>query len=71
MIKVYKLTELEAEQLRGVEFMPDNYFNPIQDNLGNWVISEEEVNQCSIEWVKQLELIEYFPFIQPEINDEQ
>jgi hypothetical protein len=55
------LTEEQAEQLRGVEVVKDNYFNPLQDKNGNWIISLEEVEQCSIDWVKDLELIEYKP----------
>jgi hypothetical protein len=60
---VYQLTEEQAASLKGVEFMPDNYFNPIQDADGNWIISIEEVSQCSIEWVKLLPLITYKPII--------
>jgi hypothetical protein len=55
------LTEEQAVSLRGVEFIPSNLFNPIQDKNGNWIISLEEVEQCSIEWVKELPHIEYEP----------
>jgi len=58
---VHLLTEQEAQSLIGVEFIPDNYFNPIQDADGNWIISIEEVQQCSIDWVKLLPLITYKP----------
>jgi hypothetical protein len=60
---VYLLTEQQANSLQGIEFMPDNYFNPIQDTNGNYFISPEEVAQCSIDWVKQLPQIEYEPII--------
>jgi hypothetical protein len=66
MIQVYQLTEEQANSLKIVEFIADNYFNPIQDNNGNWVISKEEVEQCTIEWVKELTLIEYVPFVNTE-----
>jgi hypothetical protein len=66
MIQVYQLTEEQANSLKQVEFISDNYFNPIQDNNGNWVISTEEVEQCSIDWVKELTLIEYVPFVNTE-----
>ena len=56
---VVLLTPEQAEQLTGVEFAPDNFFNPIQDADGNWIISIEEVEQTSIDWVKTLPLIEY------------
>jgi hypothetical protein len=55
------LTPEQAEQLKGIEFAPDNYFNPIQDADGNFIISLEEVEQTSIDWVKELPRIEYKP----------
>lgn len=58
---VYQLTEEQAQSLIGVEFIPDNYFNPIKDADGNFIISIEEVQQCSIDWVKLLPLITYKP----------
>jgi hypothetical protein len=64
---VHLLTEQEAQSLIGVEFIPDNYFNPIQDADGNWIISIEEVQQCSIDWVKLLPLITYKPITPPDL----
>ena len=58
---VYQLTPEQAEQLRGTLYAADLYFNPIQDVNDNWIISVEEVGQCSIDWVKQLPAIEYIP----------
>jgi len=58
-MQVHLLTEEQAEWLDGVEFVPDNYFNPIQDADGNWIISIEEVEQSSLDWVKFLPLITY------------
>ena len=60
-MKVYLLTEEQAQLLFGIEFIPDNYFNPIKDANNNFIISIEEVEQCDIEWVKNLELIDYLP----------
>ena len=59
MIQVAKITQEQAEQLQGIEFVKDNFFNPILDADGNYIISLEEVNQCDIDWVKELPLIEY------------
>jgi uncharacterized protein (UPF0262 family) len=67
MIYVHQLTEEQAQSLVGVDFVEDNYFNPIEDADGNYVISIEEVEQTSIEWVKSLPLIEYKPIITPEL----
>ena len=60
---VYLLTPEQAESLINVEVVPDNFFNPIQDADGNWIITEEEVSQTSIEWVKELPKIDYNPII--------
>jgi hypothetical protein len=62
-MKVVLLTQQQAGQLQGVEFIPSNLFNPIQDADGNWFISTEEQNQCSIEWVKECPLIDYNPIV--------
>jgi hypothetical protein len=58
---VYQLTPEQAEQLRGVEYVSDVTFNPIEDANGNWIISQEEVSSTTIDWVKQLPAIEYIP----------
>lgn len=60
---VAKLTTEQKNSLQGVEVVKDNYFNPIQDAKGNWIISIQEVDQCSIAWVKELPQIEYEPKI--------
>jgi hypothetical protein len=59
MIIVYQLTPEQAEQLRGVQYVADMTFNPIQDANGTWVISQEEVSSTTIDWVKDLPAIEY------------
>lgn len=61
MIEVYQLTPEQAEQLRGIEYVTDMTFNPIQDANGNWIISQEEVSSTTIDWVKELPAIEYVP----------
>ena len=58
------LTIEQKDSLIGQLYMPDSYFNPIQDYYDNWVISVEEINQCinpEFMWVKDLDLIEYKP----------
>ena len=62
-MEVHLLTEQQAIWLDGVEYVADNYFNPIQDADGNWIISIEEVEQSSLDWVKFLPLITYNPII--------
>ena len=64
MIQVGLLTELQKDELIGVLYAPDSYFNPIQDNNDNWVISQEEMYNNENElvaWVKDLPLIDFEP----------
>ena len=63
------LTIEQKDLIVGQEYTTDSYFNPIQDNSDNWVISVEEMEYCTnVEflWVKDLTLIEYVP--KPVIN---
>ena len=53
------LTEVQKNELVGQTYSADSYFNPIQDFYNNWIISVEEMRATDIEWVKELELIEY------------
>ena len=58
---VAKITEQQAEELTGVQFVPDNYFNPIQDANGNWIISLQELVYCSVDFANSVELINFEP----------
>ena len=62
---VAQLTAEQAKQLKGVEFVQDSFFNPIQDLNDVWIISLEEQEQCNIDWVKELPRIEYLPKVNP------
>lgn len=56
------LTVEQKDELIGQMYAPDSFFNPLQDNADNWVISVEEMAYCTNEefiWVKNLELIPY------------
>ena len=58
------LTETQKDELVGQEYAPDCFFNPIQDNANNLVISIEEMEYCTNElflWVKDLPLILFVP----------
>ena len=64
MKQVGLLTETQKYELTGQWYAPDSYFNPIEDADNNWVISQEEMQQCvnpDFLWVKDLPLIEYKP----------
>jgi hypothetical protein len=62
------LTVEQKDELVGQMYAPDSYFNPIQDNADNWVISIEEMEYCTNDlflWVKDLPLILYVPKVAP------
>lgn len=65
------LTVEQKNSLLLQEFAPDSYFNPIQDLNNNWIISVEEMVNCTNElfiWVKDLPLIIYEPKPSPPVN---
>lgn len=56
------LNQEQKDSLVGQLYTNDSYFNPIQDFNDNWIISTEEMINCTNEnfvWVKDLELIDY------------
>lgn len=58
------LNQEQKDSLVGQLYTDDSYFNPIQDFYDNWIISTEEMINCTNEefaWIKDLELIEYKP----------
>lgn len=70
MIKVYLLTEEQRNQLIGQKFDENSYFNPVQDNNDNWIITEIEVDETINQdflWVKNLPLIDFEPKILPDL----
>ena len=64
MTQVGLLTESQKNELVGQLYDEDSYFNPIQDDFDNWIISIEEMDFCvnpEFQWVKDLPLIDYKP----------
>jgi hypothetical protein len=64
MTQVGLLTETQKDSLVGQLYDEDSYFNPIQDDFDNWIISVEEMDFCinpEFAWVKDLPLIDYKP----------
>jgi hypothetical protein len=64
MIQVGLLTESQKNEIVGQLYDEDSYFNPIQDDFDQWIISTEEMEFCvnpEFMWVKDLPLIEYKP----------
>jgi hypothetical protein len=55
------LTIEQKDSLIGQTYDGICYFNPIQDLNDNWIISEQEINQSSLQWLKDLPLTEYQP----------
>ena len=63
-MQVRQLTIEQKDLLVGQKFTTDSYFNPAQDINDIWIISNEEVNQCTnseFSWINSLPSIEYVP----------
>lgn len=59
-----RLTEGQAQELAGTEFMPDVLFAPFRITEGGWAISEKEVTLCTTNsWVPALPLEDVTPEI--------
>jgi hypothetical protein len=68
MTKVRLLTVPQKNELVGQLFDTDSYFNPVQDINNDWIISNEETEQCvnpDFAWVAALPEIEYLPKTNP------
>ncbi len=67
-IYVGLLTIEQKDLLIGQMFDEDSYFNPIQDDNDNWIISIEEIEQnlnTSFVWLQDLEMIIFVPKVNP------
>ena len=67
-IYVGLLSVAQKDLLVGQLFDEDSYFNPIQDDADNWIISIEEIEQnqnpdCG--WLQDLEMIIFIPKVNP------
>jgi hypothetical protein len=67
-IYVGLLTVEQKDLLVGQLFDEDSYFNPIQDDNNNWIISIEEIEQNQnpeFGWLQDLEMIIFVPKVNP------
>jgi predicted protein tyrosine phosphatase len=69
MILVAKITDEQREKLIDTEQSINLKFNPIKDNDNNWIITQEEIFNSDIDWLKNLPLIEYVP-LQLDIDED-
>ena len=63
-IYVGLLKVAQKDLLVGQMFDEDSYFNPIQDDADNWIISVEEMEHCvnpNFDWLQELEMIIFVP----------
>ena len=60
------LTTEQKDQLVGQTYDGVCFYNPIQDANDNWIISQEEINQSDLQWLKELALEEFQP--KPVVN---
>ena len=67
-IYVGLLSVEQKDLLVGQLFDEDSYFNPIQDDNNNWIISIEEIEQniyYDFNWLQDLEMILFVPVVNP------
>jgi hypothetical protein len=67
-IYVGLLSVAQKDLLVGQLFDEDSYFNPIQDDVNNWIISIEEIEQNQnpdFGWLQDLEMILFVPKVNP------
>jgi hypothetical protein len=67
-IYVCLLTIEQKDLLVGQMFDEDSYFNPIQDDNNDWIISIQEIEQNlnpSFIWLQDLEMIIFVPKVNP------
>ena len=67
-IYVGLLSIAQKDLLVGQLFDEDSYFNPIQDDANNWIISIEEIEQNQnpeFGWLQNLEMIIFVPKVNP------
>jgi len=58
----------QKDLLVGQMFDEDSYFNPIQDDADNWIISIEEIEQNqnpTFGWLQDLEMIIFVSKVNP------
>ena len=71
-MEVRLLTLIEKEAIEGKQYDLSSYFNPIQDCNNEWIITQQEVDNCVNQdymWVKELPIIEYCPKPTPPIDE--
>jgi hypothetical protein len=61
-MKIAILTVEQKNTLDKQVLCPGMRFNPVQDANEDWIISQQEIDQCTIQqfmWVKDLELTDW------------
>lgn len=61
-MEVRLLTSQQKDQLSGQLLQIDWYFYPVQDCNGNWIISQQEIDNNvypEFDWIKDLPKIEW------------
>ena len=47
MTLVYLLNASQRTMLLGEQYTVNAYFEPVQDDNGNWIITSEQINNCT------------------------
>lgn len=74
MINLGILNEEQFLLIKDKEYKPGCYFNPINYINNQWLISKIEIDECiypELDWLKNLELVNYDDIKQFLITDER
>lgn len=61
-MKVGRLTQEQANTLKGLKYKGDTYYNPSVDGNGELFISQQEMNEtysAALSWIHDLPLVDY------------
>jgi hypothetical protein len=68
-MKVLQLTIEQKDSLIGALYDDEQYFNPVLDGAGVWIISLEEKDSCTnADFITLLDSLPEIDFIQPEYD---
>ena len=59
MNQVIIITESQRQELLLTQVKEDWLFHPIKDADDNWVVSSQEQDACSLDWLKALPRIDF------------
>ena len=72
-MEVILLTQEQKQEIEGKKFMVEQYFLPVEDADGNWIVTVFEMENCihpDFQWIKKCPRIEYKPKPYPMLEEQ-